>query len=179
MLVLVTTVLVSGILSATVPTAVFADSMLLKQDTKQAADCETAGAASPVSDSCNQRAANNVNNGEPKTTATPGTPGTTTLRINERCFLGTIAICIDMSIIVEGNNPQPSSFSFNPPFSQLVTLGPGSFTITESTTSLPFTTRVSGDCSLASPPGLSQTFTIIGTISAGQNLICNIVNTGF
>jgi len=31
----------------------------------------------------------------------------------------------------------------------------------------------------ARPPGLSQTFTIIGTISAGQNLICNIVNTGF
>jgi hypothetical protein len=185
-LVLVTTVLVSGILSATVPTAVFANSRLLKQDTKQAANCDTVGAASPVSDSCNQRAANNVNNGEPKTTATPGTPGTpgtTTLRIDERCFLGGVSICFDQSIIVEGNNPRPSSFSLPgalSSFSQLVTLGPGSFTITQSSR-FPFRTEsVSGDCSLASPDGgLHQTFTFNGTISAGQHLTCRIVNTGF
>jgi hypothetical protein len=40
------------------PTAVvFADSKLLKQDTNQNASCDTVGADSPVSGSCNQSTA--------------------------------------------------------------------------------------------------------------------------
>jgi hypothetical protein len=80
LLILLTITLVTGIFAANIPTAVFADSRTLRQDTKQAADCDTVGAASPVSDSCNQRSANSVNNGVP----TAGTPGP--LLINELCF---------------------------------------------------------------------------------------------
>ena len=63
LLILLTTVLVTGIFSANMPTAVFADSRLLIQYTKQNANCDTAGTISTGSDSCGQRAANNVNNG--------------------------------------------------------------------------------------------------------------------
>lgn len=55
--------------TANIPTVVLADSRLLKQDTNQRASCDTVGANSPVSDSCNQRAANNVNNGISKPTS--------------------------------------------------------------------------------------------------------------
>ena len=64
-LIVISTILVTGIFTADIPTAVFADSRLIRQDTKQAANCDTVGAASPVSNSCNQRGANNVNNGVP------------------------------------------------------------------------------------------------------------------
>ena len=127
-MILLTTVLVTGIFTTNV-SSVFADSRLLKQDTKQAANCDSAGAGSPLSGSCNERAANNVING----ILTAGTPGT--LLINELCF-GVSCPHFPFNIIVTGNNPQPSSFSFRGPSnSQLVTLGPGSFEITESTAS--------------------------------------------
>jgi hypothetical protein len=66
--------------TANIPTVVLADSRLLKQDTNQSASCDTVGANSPVSDSCNQRAANNVNNGVPKTAVTSETTGTLLVR---------------------------------------------------------------------------------------------------
>ena len=65
-LILLTTVLVTGIYTISVPT-VFADSRILKQDTKQTANCDKVGADSPVSDSYNQRAENNINIGVPRT----------------------------------------------------------------------------------------------------------------
>src|SRR5215467_6650750 len=111
-LILLNAILVTGIFTTNAPNA-FADSRILKQDTKQAANCDTAGAASPVSDSCNQRAANNVNNGEPKTTGTPGTPGTTTLRIIELCFFGPVATCFDRNVIVEAIIPGHRRGLFN------------------------------------------------------------------
>jgi hypothetical protein len=58
--------LVTGIYTTNVPT-VFADSRILKQETKQNAICATPGGGDSVSDSCNQRAANNVINGVPRT----------------------------------------------------------------------------------------------------------------
>ena len=74
LLILSTTVLVSGIYTTNVLTPeVFADSRLLKQYTNQNASCDTVGADSPVAGSCNQNAANNVNNGLPKTAVTPET----------------------------------------------------------------------------------------------------------
>ena len=59
-------VLVTGIYATSIPT-VFANSRILKQDTKQTANCESVGADSPVSDSCNQRGENNINNGVTRT----------------------------------------------------------------------------------------------------------------
>ena len=58
--------MVAGIYTTNVP-AVFADSRILKQKTKQNANCATPGGGDSVSDSCNQRAANNVIDGVPRT----------------------------------------------------------------------------------------------------------------
>ncbi|HEY6668639.1 MAG TPA: hypothetical protein VI033_05740 [Candidatus Nitrosopolaris sp.] len=58
--------MVTGIYTTNVPT-VFADSRILKQETEQNANCATPGGGDSVSDSCNQRAANNVINGVPRT----------------------------------------------------------------------------------------------------------------
>ena len=82
------------------------------------------------------------------------------------------------NIIVTGNNPKPSSFSFTGGSgSQLVTLGPGSFKITESIPPNSFSLlnfEVDGDCmgSQTSPTQAQAT----GTISAGQHLICVLRN---
>lgn len=156
---------------------VFADSRLLKLDTKQAANCDTVGAASPVSDSCNQRAANNVSNGVP-TAAKPGTPGT--LLVNLVCSFGSSPCrTAVIDITVTGNNPQPASFSFTGPGgSQLITLGVGSFTISRLGFSgvasvLPITS-FSGDCLPIGPNDRIVTSQATGTMTGGQHLTCNI-----
>ena len=61
-------------------------------------------------------------------------------------------------ITVTGNNPQPSSFHLATFKSQIVSLGPGSFAVTQDTNGIP--PYYIGDCK--------------GTISAGQNLKCSI-----
>ena len=127
-LILLTAVLVSGVFTANVPTAVFADSRILKQDTKQNADCDTVGANSPVSSSCNQRAANNISNGVPRTTGTSETTGI--LRI--ACGSVIRGLACPSPIQLTGNNPQPSSFSLQDGQTQAVILGPGSYTVHES-----------------------------------------------
>src|SRR5215831_13745729 len=79
-LILLTMALVAGIYM-TRTQSIFADSRILKQDTKQNANCDTVGADSSISDSCNQRATNSVNNGilrpavirAQETTGTPST----------------------------------------------------------------------------------------------------------
>lgn len=58
--------MVTGIYTTNEST-VFADSRILKQETKQNANCATPGGGDSVSDSCNQRAANNVIDGVPRT----------------------------------------------------------------------------------------------------------------
>jgi hypothetical protein len=148
-------VLITGF-TVNIPTAVFADSRLLKQDTNQNASCDTVGASSPVSDSCNQRAANNVNNGAPKTAVTPETTGTLLVK-----FVCNIPICATSSsvIIISSANAQPDILTFTVSGSQLVTLDPGTFSIL--VISVIGQDR-SGDCD-------------IGTIKAGQHLTCTII----
>lgn len=63
MFALLTIVLVTGIYTAGTGTqVVFADSINLNQETKQNANCSTAGGSSSVSGSCNQGAQNSINN---------------------------------------------------------------------------------------------------------------------
>ena len=142
--------------TANIPTVVLADSRLLKQDTNQSASCDTVGANSPVSDSCNQRAANNVNNGVPKTAVTSETTGTLLVR-----FVCNIPACATFPsiIIIQSANPQRDILTFTVSGSQLVTLDPGPFAI--AVISVIGQDR-SGDCD-------------IGTIKAGQHLTCYII----
>jgi hypothetical protein len=74
------------------------------------------------------------------------------------------------SIQVTGTNPQPSSFSLTDGGSQIVTLGPGSFTVIE-TPRVAFLSINGPDCSV-----LIEGVEATGTISAGQNLSCTITN---
>jgi hypothetical protein len=76
-------------------------------------------------------------------------------------------------IRVIGNNPQPLGlFSLTSGESQLVTLGPGPFSIQEGSTAADFTTTFSGDCDQTAPGSNEAT----GTINAGQQLTCTITN---
>jgi hypothetical protein len=172
-LIILTTVLVTGIYTTNVPT-VFADSRILKQETKQTANCDTIGAYSTVSDSCNQQSANNVNNGVPKTGGTSGNP-TGALLITKSCVASRGGSCTSpptFNVQVTGNNPQPPSFSLTDAGSQSVTLGTGSFTVTEAAV-FGYSPSFSGDC-MRSAPGSNQA---TGTIIAGQQPTCDITNT--
>ena len=165
-LVLLTTVLVSGVLSATLPTAIFADSRTFKLDTKQNASCDTAGSASLISDSCNQRAANNVNNGVPRTGGAAAAPNTGTLLINVVC---NSPICLSNSFVVSISPvSNPPSFQGKGSGSQTFVLSPGNFLIDFSSPS-GLSSVFSGDCKQIKfiPKGT-------GTISAGQHLTCTI-----
>jgi hypothetical protein len=73
-------------------------------------------------------------------------------------------------IEVRGNNPQPSTFGLTPDSSQqLVTLGPGTYTITEGQPPrVPIAATFSANCIQ------SGLFTASGTISAGENQTCTI-----
>jgi hypothetical protein len=101
-------------------------------------------------------------------TSTPP-PSTGTLQISKVCALCTSVVTFP--ITVTGNNPQPSSFTLSNGQTQAVTLGPGSFTVTESF-SPKFAPTFTGDCKQTAPGSLEAT----GTISAGQNLFCTIRN---
>lgn len=169
-LVLLTLILVTGMFTANVPTKVFADSKILKQDTNQKANCDTVGADRPVSDSCNQQSTNIVSNGIPTAAKFTGN-----LLIKELCFDGGCPI-LAFNIIITGNNPQPPAFTFTGfSNSQLVTLNPGSFKITESTAVFPFELlSFRGDCIGGQTSGTQAQAT--GTINAGQHLTCTIAN---
>ena len=97
------------------------------------------------------------------------TPATGTLRITKMCSPIDFSSCVgvEFPITVTGNNPQPRDFtvqlSFNSPtITRVVTLGPGSFTVTESVPPGFVTPIFVGNCD--------------GTISAGQSLTCTIIN---
>jgi hypothetical protein len=171
-LVLLTTVLVTGIFTTNVRTA-FADSKLLRLDTKQHAICDTVGAASPISDSCNQQSTNGVNNGIP--TAAKPTETTATLLIKKVCVGLGCTRGVGFNLTVFGNNPQPSSIHFTGAGgSQLVTLGTGAFTIVEFT-GIPVDATFSGDCAGRSSTPFQAL--ALGAISAGQHFTCTIMNT--
>lgn len=79
---------------------------------------------------------------------------------------------IGFLITVTGNNPQPSSFTLSVGPTQAVTLGPGTFTVTESFPGMVVPPFFLGDCKQTARGSFSAT----GTISAGQILDCNIAN---
>ena len=108
-LILLATVLVSGF-TTNLPTAVFAESRILKQDTKQTANCDTVGVDSTVSDSCNQRAANNASNGVSKTAVTPERTGT--LLVKFVCDIPVCATALPSLIIISSANAQPDTLTF-------------------------------------------------------------------
>jgi hypothetical protein len=101
---------------------------------------------------------------EGTTTVTVTPPTTGTLSITKVC-IGSVCPGAKFDIAVSGNNPQPHFFSLQNGQTQDVTLGPGSFTVTEGIT--PLRTTFTGDCSEDGT----------GTISAGQTLHCTITNT--
>jgi hypothetical protein len=96
-------------------------------------------------------------------------PTTGTLLITKICTNCPPSHPFSIQITV-GNNPQPSTFTLTPGSSQLVTLGPGTFTIVESG-SLLVSATFSGDCTR-----VGSSFSATGTISAGQDLTCTITN---
>jgi hypothetical protein len=106
---------------------------------------------------------------------TPPTP-TPTLTLQNSGVLGVFKVCfpsctgVTFSITVTGNNPQPSSFTLGGGGHQAVTLGAGTFTVTEA--------HVAG----FNPPSFANNCKQVtvdsatGTISAGQTLSCVITN---
>ena len=114
-----------------------------------------------MSDSCNQRVANNVNNGEPKTN---GKPATGTLLIKKLCFECHGA---EFDITVTGNNPQPSTFTLSNGQSQTVT-----FTVSEAPSFGFRSPGFAGDCKITAVGSQQAT----GTITAEQHLTCTIIN---
>jgi hypothetical protein len=82
---------------------------------------------------------------------------------------------LHFSIQITGNNPQPSTSTLTPDTSdssqQLVTLGPGTFTIVESAAFPIRSATFSGDCTQ------TGAFAATVTISVGQHLTCTITNT--
>jgi hypothetical protein len=98
-------------------------------------------------------------------------PTTGTLTISKDC--PDLCPGTTFSITITGNNPDPSSFTLGNRQSQVVTLGPGSFTVTETpVTGFQQLFIPSSTCKQTGPFSNSAT----GTISAGQNLECDIVN---
>jgi hypothetical protein len=77
------------------------------------------------------------------------------------------------SITVTGNNPQPSSFTLENRDTRSVSLGPGTFTVTETPVAGFFAPLFTIDCHQVAPGSNSAA----GTISAGQTLGCTIINT--
>jgi hypothetical protein len=118
-------------------------------------------------DSCNQRAANNINNGIPRTTGTSGShPTTGILRI--ACGSVIRGLACPAPIQLTGNNPQESTIlclicTID------ITIGPGAFTVTAENT-LGVTISFSGDCRQTASNPQEAT----GTIAAGQFLTCII-----
>jgi hypothetical protein len=128
-----------------------------------------------VSDSCNQAAENNVNNGMPRTRGTLGNPSTGVLLVSKSCVVSGGGPCTgtpSFNVQVTGSNPRPSSFSLSNGGSQSVTLDSGSFSVVESPKP-GVTTSFSGGC-MQTAPGSGEAS---GLIAAGQQITCTITNT--
>ena len=142
-------------------------------DNNQGQECENVICTHPGNNAtCTQEGA----------VAVTPTPTTTTLEVRKVCLAFRIPPpqppCNPQppfTIQITGNNnPQPSTFIITGGSSQLVTLGPGTFTIVESAPFAITTTTFSGDCMQTAPaPAPKAT----GTISVGQHLTCTITNT--
>ena len=105
----------------------------------------------------------------PTSTSTPTPQPTGTLLLKKIC---TNCEDIVFSIEITGNSPQISIFSLAPGESQLVTLGAGSYTVTE-IQGLGIVTSFAGD--YGTEANIKGTAT--GTISAGEHQTWTITNT--
>ena len=108
-----------------------------------------------------------------ETEETPPTPGT--LLIEKFCAPEIGGECPGggaFSVEVTGNNAQPTNFLLGHGDSQLVTLDPGPFSILEGVPGPDFVPQFSGDCEQTAPGSEEAT----GTINAGQQLTCTILN---
>jgi Prealbumin-like fold domain len=115
-------------------------------------------AAAPITPStANQTTANNTS---PTPTPTPTTATLTVIKIVSGPRPTTVTPA-NFTIHVTANNPNPPNFAGSATGTD-VTLGPGTFNVTE-TGLAGFTTSFSSNCS--------------GTIAAGQHLTCTITNT--
>jgi hypothetical protein len=94
-------------------------------------------------------------------TTTAPTPPTGTVTVFKQVVGGT-AQPSDFTMRVEGNNPSPSTFQGSSS-GTTVTLGQGSYQLTETTVADDYTPSFSSGCS--------------GTISAGQTQTCTVTNT--
>jgi hypothetical protein len=104
-------------------------------------------------------------------------PTTGTLLVRKLCVTSQGFGCdpnFHFPIEITGNNnpqPQPSTFVLTPDSSQLVRLGPGTYTITEGTPAgVPIIATFSGNCMQ------SGLLSATGTISAGEDQTCTINN---
>jgi hypothetical protein len=104
-------------------------------------------------------------------------PTTGTLLVRKLCVIVAGVGCnpnFHFPIVVTGNNnpqPQPSTFDLTPDSSKLVTMGPGTYTITEGTPAgVPITATFSANCMQ------SGLLSATGTISAGEDQTCTINN---
>jgi hypothetical protein len=140
----------------------------------------TNSADSSSSSSATADNTNNINNSAcavavstcPKGSTPTSTP---TLTLPNSGVLEIIKVCfpscqgVTFSIKITGNNPQPSSFTLSIPShkSQDVTLGPGTFTVTEAHVAGFHPPSFANDCRQIAPGSFSAT----GTIRAGQPYI--------
>ena len=106
-----------------------------------------------------RNAANNVNNGVPKTAVTPEITGT--LLVKFVCNIPVCATAPPSVIIIASANAQRDILTFTVSGSQLVTLDPGTFRILVLSA---IGSDLSGDCDIGS-----------NTIKAGQHLTCTIL----
>jgi hypothetical protein len=118
--------------------------------------------------------ADQSNNVQAVVTPTP----TPTLTLQNSGVLGIFKVCfpscsgVTFTITVTGNNPQPSSFTLTGGGHQGVTLGPGTFTVTEAHVAGFNPPSFANDCHQTATGSNSAT----GTIRAGQILSCVITN---
>jgi hypothetical protein len=166
LIVITTVVLVTG------TRTVFADSTTLNQETRQNANCDTVGANSPVSDSCNQAQNNaNVNNGGVVTNGKQG-PTTGTLLVKKVCANPGGLFCDSLfTIAIVDSSNHGRLIQLRDGENQSITLAPGRFEISEDMG--PLAPTYSGYCMQVDP------FDAIGTISGGQHLTCTLTNTRF
>jgi hypothetical protein len=179
------TLVVGGTLAATTPSAAFAYANKKKGDEGNSKNGNTITiqkckqlASESGFDNTEEQECQNVICTHPGDNATCSQEGavsaaaaltTGTLLVKKICrnFVGTPCA---FTIMVTGNNPQPSTFVLQNGDNQLVTLGPGSYTVKE-TQPPGIISSFAGDCTEIAING-----TATGAISAGQHQTCTITN---
>jgi hypothetical protein len=170
----ITSMLVLGAASM-VP--IMQNSFAYKKSADRNTNTNTNSADSTSSSTATADNTNNINNSActvavtcPKGSTTVTSSTTGTLLITKVCFSSCPGVIF--SIKITGNNPQPSSFTLSIPShkSQAVTLGPGTFTVTEAHVAGFRPPSFANNCNQVTEDSAT------GTIRAGQTLTCVITN---